>query len=85
MKTKETIGELLRRLREEKGWTQDAFAKLSGIPIRTVQKYESDEREPGLRNAGILASAIGIDVNDLLATREATGKPKRPRGRPRKS
>jgi len=80
---KETIGELLRRSRLAKGLTQDELSKATKIGLRAIQKMEIDEYEPTLRNAGKLALTLGIDVNDLLATKEATVKKVRPRGRPK--
>ncbi len=87
---KETIGEMLQRLRKAKGWKQQDFANASGVDVRAIQKYEADEREPQLRVAIKLAKALGIDANDYEHTRivpKKNGKPvkkSRPRGRPRR-
>ena len=37
----------LKELRKEKGLTQEACAKVVGVPLRTYIRYESDE---GRRN-----------------------------------
>lgn len=40
----ETFGQLVYRLREERGWTQKQLAEESGVPVRTIQDIEKDLR-----------------------------------------
>jgi transcriptional regulator with XRE-family HTH domain len=38
------IGTNIRRYREERHWTQEEFAKVAGIDVRTIQRAESGQR-----------------------------------------
>lgn len=40
----ETYGQMIRRLRKERDWTQKELAARSGVPLRTLQEVESDAR-----------------------------------------
>lgn len=39
----ETYGQQVRRLRKERGWTQDQLSDISGVPKRTIQDVEGDK------------------------------------------
>lgn len=41
----ETFGQMVYRLREERGWTQKRLGEESGVPVRTIQDIEKDLRE----------------------------------------
>lgn len=41
----DSFGQLVFRLREERGWTQKRLAEVSGVPVRTIQDIEKDLRE----------------------------------------
>lgn len=41
----ETFGQLVFRIREERGWTQKRLAEESGVPVRTIQDIEKDLRD----------------------------------------
>ncbi|MEL7023949.1 MAG: helix-turn-helix transcriptional regulator [Pseudomonadota bacterium] len=55
---------LVKRLRAEKGWSQDELAIASGLSTRTVQRIESDGAcSPGSLKS--LASALEIETHSL--------------------
>lgn len=57
---------LIKRLREERGWSQEHLAAVSGLSARTVQRLESDgnaSRESRLA----LAAAFGVEASALNA------------------
>lgn len=59
----------LKRLRIDAGLTQRQLAEAAGVNIRQVQKIEAGEIQIGnvtLQNAARLASALGIEIRDLL-------------------
>jgi len=75
----ETLGQRLQRLRMAKGLTQSQLAAVAGVPLKSLQNWEIDHREPGLRAACLLAKALGVTAEDLAATTSANGVRKTPR------
>lgn len=59
----------LQKFRKNKGLSQNQLAKISGINVRSLQKYETGERDIN-RVAGItlhkLSQALECNVEDLL-------------------
>jgi transcriptional regulator with XRE-family HTH domain len=54
----------VKRLREERAWSQERLAEASGLSPRTIQRLERDGKaSPESRLA--LASALGVDVTTL--------------------
>lgn len=67
MLVEQTFGERLRIIRNERGWTQQDLAAISGVRLRTIQSYEENQRlSPRLDNAEKIAKALGMDVLELL-------------------
>ena len=61
------FGEKLRNARLAKQMSQPELAKASGMSIRTIQNYESNERLPKKAETYTkLAEALGIDERVLL-------------------
>lgn len=56
-----TFAERLRRLREQRGYTQAELAEAAGVTPRTVQYYESGKRYPS-------SLAIAVKLAELLGT-----------------
>ncbi len=82
MHANETIGQKLHRLRLAAGLTQAQLADAAGVPLSTLQGWEIDRREPGLRAAAQLAAALGITADELANTIpvDEVGKVPRPAG-----
>ena len=55
-----TTGEVIRMLRELKGWTQEALAQHSGINAKNISLLENNRVEIGKRRAEQLARAFGV-------------------------
>ena len=55
---------IVRKLRLEKGWSQEHLAALSGISVRTIQRIERGQR-PGLEILNALAAVFQTDVSTL--------------------
>ncbi len=53
-------GEVIRMLRDLKGWTQAELAKRSGITATNISLLENDRVEIGKRRAEQIAKAFGI-------------------------
>ena len=55
-----TTGEVIRMLRELKGWTQKDLAKRCGISVTNLSLLENDRIDIGKRRAEQLAKAFKI-------------------------
>ena len=55
-----STGEVIRMLRELKGWTQEELAKRSGINAVNISMLENDRVEIGKRRAEQLAQAFDV-------------------------
>jgi transcriptional regulator with XRE-family HTH domain len=63
---------LVRRLREDRAWSQDHLATAAGLSLRTVQRIESEgNASPESRLA--IAAALKIDAATLLSTDSDSG------------
>ncbi|MCT0449996.1 helix-turn-helix transcriptional regulator [Lactococcus lactis] len=61
-----TLGNRLKELRLEANLSQSEAAKIMDKTLRTYQRYENDEREPGIRAALNLARYYNVSVNYLV-------------------
>ncbi|MDD6120721.1 MAG: helix-turn-helix domain-containing protein [Selenomonadaceae bacterium] len=60
-----TIGERLKALRTQRGYSQEQVAKMLGIGRTTYLKYENGENKPS-RKLNELASLFGVTTDYLL-------------------
>jgi XRE family transcriptional regulator, regulator of sulfur utilization len=56
----------LRRLRTERGLSQERLAHAANLNMTHVAKIERSEREPGVRTVTKLAKALGVSTADLF-------------------
>ena len=62
-----TIGKNIRKLRKQKGLSQDRLSKLADISYNTVIKLESGNiTNPSVDTLQKLARALNVGVDDLL-------------------
>jgi transcriptional regulator with XRE-family HTH domain len=64
----------LRRLRQERGLSQERLAHDADLNMTHVAKIERTEREPGVRTVAKLAKALGVPAAELfegIGTRRA--------------
>ncbi|MEW6408047.1 MAG: helix-turn-helix transcriptional regulator [Patescibacteria group bacterium] len=62
-----TLGKNIKRLRREKGISQDKLSKLADISLNTVVKIELDQSpNPTLETIQKLAKAFGVSLDDLI-------------------
>lgn len=57
-----TVGEWIKRLRLDRGWSQDVLAAESRVPVRLIGGYERGEFEPSMSTLGKIAGALGVDL-----------------------
>jgi transcriptional regulator with XRE-family HTH domain len=65
------VGEQIRRLREEKGWTGVQLAVKAGMAPSAVSQIETGKRNPNSASLVKLANALGVDVGDLYPKAQA--------------
>lgn len=61
-----TFGEKLKRIREEKGMSQDELGALLGTSKQVISRYETGQRTPKITTAKEYASILGIPLNYLI-------------------
>lgn len=60
------LGKNVRRLREEKGWSQEAYADEAGIHRTYVSDIERGARNPTIVVVEKLAKPLGVTAGSLL-------------------
>ncbi len=63
----DTFAGNLRRLRDERGLTQERLALEAGLELTDVGRIERREREPGLRVMTKLARGLGVNICELFS------------------
>jgi transcriptional regulator with XRE-family HTH domain len=76
------VGANVRRLREERGLTQDQLAEAVGVDIRTVQRIEAGMANVLLGTLVDLGDVLGVKPGALLKEAEM---PEVKRGRPKRA
>ncbi len=66
MDIRRRLGRNLRRLRDEKGWSQEAFAHEAGIHRTYVSDIERGVRNPTITIVEKLAKPLGVAAAALL-------------------
>ena len=62
-----TIAKNIKKLRKEKGISQDKLSKLADISHNTIIKIESGAiQSPGIDTAQKIAKAFGVKIDDLI-------------------
>jgi transcriptional regulator with XRE-family HTH domain len=59
------LGKNLKRIRNEKGVTQERLQELSGLDRGYISGVERGVRNPSMRNVEKLAKALKVSVSDL--------------------
>jgi transcriptional regulator with XRE-family HTH domain len=76
MKTvSECIGENLRRLRQERDLTQEAFAKKAGLSLSFLQTIEHGKKWAGPKTITAIAKALNVAESDLFQDCEKQPEP----------
>jgi transcriptional regulator with XRE-family HTH domain len=65
------IGQEIRRLREERGWSQAKLAASADMGVSGVSQIETGTRNPSAVTLAKLAAALGVEVADLFPKAQA--------------
>jgi len=66
-KNKATIGENIRKYRQQKEMSQDRLSKLADVAFHTIVKIESGETpNPTIETVRKIAAALGVGIDDLM-------------------
>lgn len=55
---------IVRKLRLQRGWSQEQLAQMSGLSVRTIQRIERGQKA-GLESLKSLASVFEVDLSQL--------------------
>ena len=53
---------IIRKLRLQRGWSQEQLAEMADVSVRTIQRIERGQK-PGLETANALASVFGVELS----------------------
>ena len=60
------FGDQLRRLRKDRGYSQEGFAHLCDMDRTYISGVERGKRNITLRNMEIIATTLGLSVSELM-------------------
>lgn len=61
-----TFSEMLKKLRNQKGITQEELAEATGLKRSAIGMYESGNREPNFETLELFADFFNVDMNTLF-------------------
>lgn len=70
------IGENIKRLRTQKGLTQEALAEFLGVSFQSISRWERGESYPDITMLPALASFFDVTVDSLLGISKANNEEK---------
>ena len=65
---KETMGQVIRRLRKERNLTQEELAEQLGVTFQAVSKWENDTGMPDISQVVPIAHVFGVSTDVLFGT-----------------
>ncbi len=66
----EKMSGVIRRLRTEKGWTQEELGERVGVSAQAVSKWETGQSLPDISQLPLLAKAFGVTTDLLFGLEE---------------
>jgi transcriptional regulator with XRE-family HTH domain len=67
MDMRRLVGRNVKRIRQQKGLTQEQLAELSGFSQQYISGFEQGRRNPTIVSLYELASALGVSHIDLVS------------------
>ncbi len=65
-KIRVAFGTVLRKLRKDKGWSQEEMAHRAGIAMRYVSLLECNKRQPTISTLHLLSKAVGMSMAEFV-------------------
>jgi transcriptional regulator with XRE-family HTH domain len=65
----------VRRLRKERGLTQERLAEEAGLHLTDIARIETLRRSPGIEVVAKLARGLGVEAGELFAGVKAEASP----------
>lgn len=69
-----TLGENLKRIREQAGLSQTQLATLANLNLKMVQRIESGDGDTGVSKVKALIIALGCTADELLFDEDELGE-----------
>ena len=66
MATYKKLGEKIKRLRKEKGFTQEKLAELAKVDPKSIIAIETGKRNPTLKTINKIAIVLKVPLSSLL-------------------
>lgn len=60
------LGRRIRTIREQRGFSQDQFMRVTGLHRSYISSTERGMRNPTLKNVLIIAAGLGLDASELV-------------------
>lgn len=60
------VGNNIRRLRQERGWSQTELGNRIGVGLKTIARYEKAASAPSFHSLDSLAEAFGVSISTLF-------------------
>jgi transcriptional regulator with XRE-family HTH domain len=60
------VGQRIRLLREERGWSLRALAERCGLSINAISLIERGENSPTVSSLHLLATSLGVSITDFF-------------------
>ncbi len=60
------FGKQIKEMRLAHGMTQEQFSKICGLGLASIQRYESNERQPTIAILGKMADSLHMSLQDFL-------------------
>ena len=64
------VGDNIRMIREQQGYSMNALAKKAGIAYATLNAIERSTKSPSVDTIALLSAALGIPVSYLLGEQQ---------------
>ena len=71
---KHKIGDVISKLRKEKGWTQNELAEKLQVSDKAISKWESNKGDPSREFLPMLAELFGVTLDYLMTGKEQEEK-----------
>lgn len=70
------IGKSIKKLRKDKGISQEQFSDILGVSCQSVSRWENDVCYPDIELIPVIASYFGVTVDELICARSISDKNK---------